>query len=429
MVDSKAKEVNTLKFAILLFLLVATLALILSSCFLLDMLQGGYEKATQIVVNDVLPQQLALTPNATYICSRLEDPIASGTIITPDKVKSSDVKESSIVVRDWIVAKEESYFFYLDLNPGALYAHPVKYILVSKSGSVTVLPAQWLPKINGEIPPELNRTIPATHLVVKSNVTLYYPEGIHLIYDFPIIQLEQSEGVIIVQGLRQNENLFSFTEDAYLEVLHFFQAYKNARTYGTVEIKTLDQYDAANVLGAIDYMANKYRLVTIYIIAHGNVNYVRLGGYGFTAYQFKNKMAAHPYTSFNFLLGSCHSGSFINTLSSLSNVRMMSTAARSDESAWPDWDQYGSVTDYNPSDVGTEWTSSLFQRAKTIIESSTKWTAVKNYASANKIPTTSALLYQAHMGALGSNHSYGFYLNLDLCSRVNKENPQVYKSW
>ncbi len=414
---------------ILLFLVAVVLSGILSSCFLLDFLSSGYEKATKIVVNEVLPQQLALTPNATYICSRLESSVASGTIIVPDKVKMSTSNENAIIVRDWIVAKEESYFFLLDLNPGAFYAHPVKYILVSKSGSTTVMSAEWLPKINGEVPKELIQAIPSSNLVIQSNITLYKPTGIHLAYDFPQLTIRESEGVIIVQGLKSNESLFSYAQDAYLDVIHFFQAYKNARPYGTVEINGLVQSDAAQVLSAIDTMADKHNIVTIYIIAHGNVDYVRLGGYGFSAYQFKNRMAAYPNTKFNFLLGSCHSGSFINNLSSLSNVRLVLTASKSNESAWPDWDRYGSTNDYNPADVGTEWTSSIFERAKSILESSTKWAAVKSYASSHKIPTTSAILYQAHWGALGLNSTYGFYYNLDLCSRVNKESPQIYKSW
>jgi hypothetical protein len=426
---STAKEVDIMKSAILLVLTVIILSLLLSSCFLLDYLKGGYEKATEIVVQDVLPQQLSLTPNATYICSRLQSSVASGTIIVPDNVRTSAKDESNMIIRQRLVAKGESYFFYLDLNPGAFYSHPVKYILVSKSGSVDVLPAEWLPRINGEVPPELNRTIPSTDLVVKSNITLYRPSGIHLIYKFPLLRIKQSEGIIVVQGLNPNENLFSNAQDAYLEALNFFKAYRDARPSGTVGINGLVQTDAAHVLEAIDAMADKYYTVTIYIIAHGSVNAIRLGGSFFTSYQFRDKLAAYPRTTFNFLLGSCHSGSFIDDLSSLSNVRLILTAARTDESAWPDWDSYGSASDYNPSDVGTEWTSSIFWRAKSIIESSTKWAAVQNYANAYNIPITSAVLYQAHWGALGMNSTYGFYYNLDLCNRVNKETPQVYRSW
>lgn len=425
----KKLEVIKLKRFIVLFLIATILSGFLSSCFLLDLLNGGYDEATKIVVNDVLPQQLALTPNATYICSRLESSVASGTIIAPDKVKAFGSSTNSIIVRDWIVAKEKSYFFLLDLNPGAFYAHPVKYILVSKSGSTTVMTAEWLPKINGKVPNELLQLIPKPNLVIQSNITLHQPSGIHLSYDFPQLTIRETEGVIVVQGLKSNENLFSYAQDAYLDVIHFFQAYKSARPYGAVEINGLVQSDATKVLNAIDAMANKHNIVTIYIIAHGNVNYVRLGGYGFTSYQFKSKMAAHPNTRFNFLLGSCHSGSFIDDLSSLPNVRLVLTAAKSNESAWPDWDKYGSTNDYNPADVGTEWTSSIFERAKSILESSTKWSAVRSYASSHKIPTTSALLYQAHWGALGLNSTYGFYGNLDLCSRVNKESPQIYRSW
>ncbi len=206
-------------------------------------------------------------------------------------------------------------------------------------------------------------------------------------------------------------------------------AYKAARSYGTVDVNGLVQSDANKILTAIDSMASSHSVVTIYILSHGNIDYVKLGGVGFSAWQFKNVMAAHPSTKFNFFLGSCHGGSFVNDLGSLENVRLILTAAKSNESAWPDWDTYGSSTDYNSYDLGSEWTSSLFERAKSILESSAKWQLVSNYASAYKIPTISALFYQAHWGVLGANSAYGFTSNLDLCNRVGKETPQVYKSW
>jgi len=84
-----------------------------------------------------------------------------------------------------------------------------------------------------------------------------------------------------------------------------------------------------------------------------------LGGQHFYASQFRSKMAAYPSIVFNFILGSCHSGSFINNLNTLDNVCVVETACAPNEGAIGDVDSSGSSSDYNPSDTGSEWTSSL----------------------------------------------------------------------
>lgn len=118
------------------------------------------------------------------------------------------------------------------------------------------------------------------------------------------------------------------------------------------------------------------------------IDYVRLGGAGFYASQFESVIANYSSTKFNFFLGSCHGGS-IDNLSTLENVRLVLTAAKSNEFAWSDWDACNSSTDYNAYNVRSEWTSSIFESAKLILENSTKRQMVSNYASTYKIPTTS----------------------------------------
>ena len=98
---------------------------------------------------------------------------------------------------------------------------------------------------------------------------------------------------------------------------NFFNSYKSIFS----RVEGLVQTDALQVLDTIDHMAEEGKdVITIYIIAHGGVDGIRLGGQWFTATQFKNKMAACPDVIFNFILGSCHSGSFIDDLSSLDNL-------------------------------------------------------------------------------------------------------------
>lgn len=196
------------------------------------------------------------------------------------------------------------------------------------------------------------------------------------------------------------------------------------------EVEGLVQGQADNVLDEIDNMvADKMNPITIYIIAHGGVDGIRLGGFWFTAQQFRNKMGEHPNTLFNFLLGSCHSGSFIDDLNSLNNVRVIKTACATDEGAAPDWDHASGQTDHNTEDTGSEWTSSILKAAELIVNSSDRWAQIQSLASTYNVPVTSVLLDVAGHGALGNYSSLGLTQDLDLTHRVGETTPQSYRSW
>ena len=169
--------------------------------------------------------------------------------------------------------------------------------------------------------------------------------------------------------------------------------------------------------------------ITIYIIAHGGVDGIRLGGVWMTAQQFRDKMAEYPGTLFNFLLGSCHGGSFVDNLNTLSNVRVIKTACAADGDATPDWDSSSGQTDFNTEDIGSEWTSSLLRAAELIVNSPTSWAQIQSIASTWSVPVTSVLLDAAGYGAIGSYASFGLTQDLDLSHRVGFTEPQHYRSW
>jgi hypothetical protein len=180
----------------------------------------------------------------------------------------------------------------------------------------------------------------------------------------------------------------------------------------------------------IDYQAAEgVDIITIYIIAHGGTDFVNLGGYSFTASAFATKIGEHPDILFNFLIGSCHSGSFINNFSPLSNVRVVLTACASDEGAKPDWDEAGGLSDHNAEDIGSEWTSSLLRASELILDSPTAWTQILTWASIEGVPPTCMFLYQAGWSALGEDDELGTFDNLDLSNRTGHTTPGFYSSW
>ena len=400
---------------------IALVALVLASCDLFQEPDAGtnLEEAIDIVVNDVLPD--AVPAGATFLCARMDEALPPGSVIEEDAPRQPiepAAKPKGLTIG------EESFLFFLDLAPGMFYEHSVRFILVGRSGGHQVIDAVWWPRVNGKMVDEFRDLTPDDDHVIAGNAVLGAVTRRLMEFDSRIVSRVQREGFLVVQGLLQGENLFDCATDTYLNGVAFFNSYKTAFS----ELDGLVMGDADGVLNAIDAMVEKKLTpITIYIIAHGGVDGVSLGGVWITAQQFHDKFAEHPGTLFNFLLGSCHSGSFIDNLSSLPNVRVAQAACAADGGAAPDWDNQSGVVDYNPEDSGSEWTSSILAAAASIVED--HWAEVLDDAAHANVPATSVLLDAAWFGALGQHSRYGLTNDLDLTHRVGAADPQRYRSW
>ncbi len=382
------------------------------------------EDAIDIVIDSVLTNEVP--PGSKYHCLRMSGSIAKGSIIE-EAAPAGRQASLGRVQGNVLAVDEESYFFYLDLAPGSFYEHPVKYITVAKSsGDYQVAEARWWPRINGETPSQFLVAVPEVTFVIAKNVDLRIPSGSQMMFTIPALYTQVAEGFIVVQGLMPDEALHSDANATYLNGVNFFNAYKNAFS----RVEGLVEGQADEVLAEIDQMAaeDKY-LITIYIIAHGGVDGIGLGGTWFTATAFHNKMAEYPGVQFNFLLGSCHSGSFIDNLNTLDNVRVVLTACSSTQGAKPDWDNVGGTEDYNTDDSGSEWTSSLLDAAETLASTTAYWSVLLDNAGSHGVPVTCELLGAAGYGALGANPGFGMLSDLDLSHRLGYTTPQGYLSW
>jgi hypothetical protein len=374
------------------------------------------QKAIDVVIEEILPEIPEIQSGEPYWCVKLEAALPPGAIILED---SGTAAKSRLQ----ITLQEEKFFFFLDLAPGSFYKHPVKYILVDKEGNHEEHDAFWWPKINDVVPEVILKEVPEENDVISSNVSLVAAVGTISDYLFPALVSVWSEGFIVVQGLMPTESLYNCAVNTYLNGVNFFNAYKSAFS----RVEGLVQTDARQVLDTIDQMVEEGKdVITIYIIAHGGVDSIRLGGQYFYASQFRNKMSANSGVIFNFILGSCHSGSFIDNLSSLDNVCVVETACSSDEGAYGDKDVLGSFNDYNPLDVGSEWTSSLIEAMLNITQDSTKMDKIKTWASNDEVPVTCMLIYQAGYGALGYQLGLSLVNNLDLTNVVGWSTPNHY---
>jgi hypothetical protein len=374
------------------------------------------QRAIDVVLEEILPEIPEIQSGERYWCVKLDSSLPPGSILLED---SGTAEKSSLK----ITLEKEMFFFFLDLAPRLFYEHPVKYILVDQEGNHEEHDALWWPKIDGVVPEAISKEVPEEEDVISTNVSLVAAAGIISDYIFPSLVSQWSEGFIVVQGLMPTENLYDCAVDTYLNGIYFFNAYKSTSS----RVEGLVQTDALQVLDTIDQMVEEGKdMITIYIIAHGGVDSIRLGGQHFYAYQFHNKMAAYPDIVFNFILGSCHSGSFIDNLNSLDNVCVVETSCSPDEGASGDVDEWGSSNDYNPSDAGSEWTSSLIAAMFNIAQDSTKMNLIKTWASEDEVPVTCMLIYEAGYGALGYQLGLNLVNNLDFSNVMGWSSPNHY---
>jgi hypothetical protein len=98
---------------------------------------AGMEDAIAVVVEDILPNVPEVAGGLPYMCLKLDSILPRGTII-----------EEYFGQTLSLTLEEDSYFFYLDLDPGAFYEHPVQYILVDEDGNHEEYEAKWWPRIN-----------------------------------------------------------------------------------------------------------------------------------------------------------------------------------------------------------------------------------------------------------------------------------------
>jgi len=381
------------------------------------------EEAIDIVEDEILSN---LPGDLNFVCLKLDGALQKGTVIK-EVLEGLTPPQRSGISSNGLTLQEPVYFFLLDKAPYSYFLHEMEYILVYGDESVSTHTAYSWPSINGETPSHLlmdYRDVPSDY-IIDSNFDFTPVQHVTLVVNVPWLAPEQ-EGFIIVQGLMEGERCYEDAVRTYLNAISVFRAYIGDRD---VLFDGLVQNDAKRVLEKVDdFVADGATVITIFIIAHGGVNTVRLGGQTFTAQQFRDKFQEYSNVKFNLILGSCHSGSFVDYMNDLDNVAVMSACSR-DEGATTDVDWWGSTQDYNPPDTGSEWTSSLLEAVAHIISNEDLYENTEYLAYIYNIPTICAILWLATDGALGNLPGYGLNNNLDLTNRVGHTTPRSYFPW
>ncbi|MFO8076178.1 MAG: hypothetical protein R6T85_08680, partial [Egibacteraceae bacterium] len=122
-----------------------------------------------------------------------------------------------------------------------------------------------------------------------------------------------------------------------------------------------------------------------------------------------------------------HSGSFIDDLWNLDNVYVVTTACADDEGATGDIDSWDIYNDANPSDVGSEWTSSLIKAMEVIVSDPAKMDLIESWAGDS--PVTSELICRASFGAMGYMSELGLNTDYDFSHFLDWTSPSHFCIW
>ncbi|HPF16357.1 MAG TPA: C13 family peptidase [Thermotogota bacterium] len=282
-----------------------------------------------------------------------------GEVSTGDQIKEDD---PFMPKADQLVAGN-GYFFVVDLDPLARFAHPLNFIIVSKNpGEISMdYDALWGPTVNGT--PTLIGEIYAADYEknvwqnftgnILSHARLKKESGSQL----TTRNETEVEGSIVVNGnnpARYPDAGISTDAD---NMGSFYEGFTAAMSE-TQELAPPDntEDDLRNAIqGMEDAGVND---CSIYIVTHGNSDVLVMGSSTMTAAEFSDMISDFPDITFKVIIDACKSGSFMDDLSGLSNVAIVLTATDSDKSSYGDID---GPSDPNPSDTGGEWTSGFLE--------------------------------------------------------------------
>jgi len=365
------------------------------------------EQAAVKVIEDVLEP---LNLNSPTIGFKLDETLKPGDTVTPYGGQGQQVVN-------------ESYFFFVDLLPGAFYAHDVLFILVGKDdGRVEMSSEEWWPEINGQTPDWL-----CSEAAYWDSANWFYG------YDIapptqgqipqpqvpPPPQQQFSEAAVVINGHADGEAL---GWDMAMSAWRMWELFDSIITPdNTFEITPppAGSNKPEDVLALLaDLCDDGYDHIIVYMTGHGTLDSINMGGEQLTAGELVNLLRSHPDTYFSFLLESCYIGSFINDLSARPNVYLVLTATSSYFASYGDidWD-----IDPDPDlDSGGEWSSGLYWGALEEL-TTVGWSAIGHEAAMLSLPNSVVLLLSAF-----SNMTTTDSIDLNAGYLLNMQFPQVW---
>jgi len=170
---------------------------------------------------------------------------------------------------------------------------------------------EGVPKVNDEVPaPLLTRSQYIASTIWDKSKIVYLP-----IIDWidVIIARIIRKGAVITSGLTPTQNLYAEARDARDLMSTSFKTLMGADKVR--DVKYTAGGPAPNwtaVQNAMNdlFTNEKINHMTLYFVAHGNINLMNLGGTTFYASQLRSYIQEHANTTFCLIIESCHAGSW-----------------------------------------------------------------------------------------------------------------------
>lgn len=308
--------------------------------------QVTYAQARKILLRAVVKPG-SLAPGDDLIAFRLAKPLTNGQVVSP-----------FLGLGPAFRAKGRWWFFWVDDEPFARYAHATRYVFVNQAtGKLRVVAQSWWPLVGGEAPWFTSEEYWDASSWAFSTVPKREPP--------PAAPARPAGRTLAPTGL--------FTEECAIIV------------DGAGDQKAGTPEDVAGMVAAmeifgfthveIDAPASKQLLeesvalaaqegckdMLIYISSHGVDQQIVIGGRMYTAAELNALMARYPAVEFKIVLDACRAGSWIEPLGK--RPKIIITSSNFDEVSYGDTD---TPTDPNPGDVGGEFTSGLVEDLKAI---------------------------------------------------------------
>jgi len=318
------------------------------------------DDAIELLINQVIKPN---TLDHVLYAFTLDEPLGKGDKTSPwlpDPLPASIEKFPYLEYRETL---ETEWFFWIDDVPRTYFVHNNRFVYINAvNHKIEVNNEQWWPVLNDidlwSTPEELwnsdywaytNDDSPPPSFSkneFKYNDYVLYREEISPSFN------DCEEGAIVCNGGGS-----SWFGDNEIGMDIFWGTYPGFTTE-TLSPPDNTQSDLEDAFDEVDCDDT-----VVYICGHGGTDasgepYVNCGGDKVTEDELCDMAEEHPDTEYKWIIQSCHSGNFMESLKELDNSAKIITSCRGDECSWSDWDP---AWDTNPDDKGSEFTSGLIE--------------------------------------------------------------------
>ena len=321
------------------------------------------EEAIEILINQVIKPS---TLDHTIYAFTLDDPLREGDKIAPwlpEPVPASVEKFPYLIYRE---ITKPTWFFWIDDVPRGKFAHENRFVFIDAvTGDVDVQEEKWWPVLNDVSLWNASKDYWNPDNWAYTNDENPPPLGSFGSkndYSFVDTNIDSpsfgSEGAIVINGWSTGQTgEENFSADAFKMGL-FWGTYPG---FETAKVNPPDN-NQSNVHNAFNETGDN-KDVVVYITAHGGVDasgepYVSCGGEKITEDDLCDMAKEHPNTTYKWVIDSCYSGNFMDSLKELNNTAKIVTACGKNEVSYFDWDP---KNDPNPDDTGSEFSSGFYE--------------------------------------------------------------------